>query len=425
MADEQRRLRVAYLVPPSPHFAGVERVAHEIASGLAVAHSDELDVHVLFSTSYDDPELENTPYTIHVLDTDRLRSLPSVLRKAVARGRFDVLIVAQVEPAVMSWISLVGLRVPVFVTHLHGNPRVELRRGSWRTRVAFGLFRNLVARRTAAVFAVAPGLTRYLKGYLHHTVPVYFVRNPARVVGGNPVPSRSADGAYRLLTVGRLDHQKGLDTLLHAMALVHARAPHVRLTIVGSGPDEGALRRLRTDLRLEGVVELVGYSSQLAPYFSAANCYVLSSRWEGFPLVLLEALRFGLPIVASDCEFGPADLVTDRRIGKLVPPGSAGALADGICSMLGVTDSEDDLRFRRTVASGFERGPASEEHYDLIMRLAEQAAARGDLDLEFSDVGSGHRKATHATVDEQAGNAQRRERAGVRPLSRGTISGRA
>lgn len=362
------RIRIAYFVPPSLHFAGIERVVHEIASGLMDAHGDVLDVHVLFSSAYDDAVLENTNYTLHVLGVERLRGLAAALRRCVSEQDFDVLICPQVEASVIGWLATRGLRLPIFITHLHGNPRLEEREGTRRTRMAFSLFRHIVSRRIACVLAVSPSLRQYAAESVSRRAPVHYAPNPVRALGS---PQRTASaGRFEFLSVGRLSRQKGQDILLRALAIARPDLPPVTLTLVGTGSDEAMLKQLSSDLELSDMVEFAGYTPDPAAYFRAADCFVLSSRWEGFGVVLVEALQFGLPLLAADCEFGPADVISDPTIGDLVSPDDPEALAVGLTkAVLRNRDSAEDEDLRRRVASTYSRAEATKMHARILMTM--------------------------------------------------------
>lgn len=370
MHATQSRLRVAYFVPPSSIMAGVERVVHEIATGLVEEDSDHLDVHVIFATRYDDELIARTSYTRHVLDTDRLRNLGPALRACVAENRFDVLVCPQVEPSVIAWIATRGLGVAAFVPHLHGNPRIEQKRGSRRTKLAFALFRYLVGRRVAAVLTVSPALREYVAESVAPCVPVYFARNPVRALDAtDPNPRVRVDtDPFHLLCVARLDHQKGIDVLLQAMASARDVVPTLRLSIVGSGPDGDRLKDLSRTLGVDDIVEFVGHRTDPTEHYRAADCFVLASRWEGFGVVLIEALQFGLPLVAADCDFGPSDIVTDPRIGELVATEDPTALAAGIARAARRPDGHRDIR--RAAAAGYLRAAATRTHVDVLRAVA-------------------------------------------------------
>lgn len=368
MVGLKSRIRIAYFVPPSEHFAGIERVVHEIATGLMEAHDDLLDVHVLFSSRYHDDLLRDTRYTLHVLEVDRLRHLAAALRAEVAKVDADVLVCPQVEASTIAWLATRGLRLPVFVAHLHGNPRIEEHEGTRRTRFMFSLFRHVVSRRISGVLAVSPSLRHYAAEMVAPRAPVYFAKNPIRELGDAGVRSRCGD-RFRLLSVGRLSHQKGQDILLRALSIARPDLPPVTLTLVGTGTDEPKLRRLCAKLGLDDVVDFVGYTPDPASYFRSADCFVLPSRWEGFGMVLIEALHFGLPLLAADCEFGPSDIVTDSRIGDLVLARSAEALAEGLKRAAVRRPDLNDEAARRAAAGKYARGAATEMHVEVLRQI--------------------------------------------------------
>ncbi|GAB3196489.1 glycosyltransferase [Geodermatophilus arenarius] len=367
-------MKVAYFVPPSRHFAGVERVVHEIATGLTERFVDVFDVHVVFASRYDEDLLRETAYTKHVLGVQRLRRLAAAIRSCVAANDFDVLVCPQVEPTVLTWLATRGLRLPVFLAHLHGNPRVEEQRGSRATRLAFTLFRRLVAKRIAGVLVVSPSLERYTVESLTPGLPVAYVPNPVRDFDA-PERTRSADGVFRFVSVARLSYQKGQDVLLRAIALARPRMPAFHVTLVGSGPDEAALRSLTQQLGLHDVVTFTGYTTDPVRHLLDADCFVLASRWEGFGVALVEALRVGLPLLSTDCEFGPADVITDPALGHLVAPEDPQGLADGLMAAAGRRDQPGDVAHRRAAAERYSRSAVVAEHAAALQRFTGGLAA--------------------------------------------------
>ena len=367
-------IKLAYFVPPSPHFAGVERVVHEIASGLAERHNDLFDVHVIFATKYDEAVLKNVGYRLHVLDVDRLRSVSRPLRAILKAEQIEMLVTAQVEPSVVAWLATRRLHLPWFLTHLHGNPHVEELRGSLATRVSFALFRNLISRNVAAVLAVSPSLRDYAAAHVTKHAPVLYAKNPAREQPNELGERIDGAGTIRLLNVARLSYQKGIDVLLKALKLALPDLPAVSLTIVGSGPDEMALRALCTNLDLDHVVRFAGYQPDPAIFFQSADLFVLSSRWEGFPLVLLEALRFGLPLLSTDCQFGPGDLIDAPWVGQLVRVDDVESLAAGLISSCQTKFDDTDVERRQQLASSYGRASASDMHSEVLSSIVGRKA---------------------------------------------------
>jgi glycosyltransferase involved in cell wall biosynthesis len=136
-----------------------------------------------------------------------------------------------------------------------------------------------------------------------------------------------------LVAVGRLVRVKGYDVLLDALARVRQTIP-AQLTILGDGPLELDLKNQARRLGLADAVRFVGFQENPYSYFRHADLFVLSSRYEGLPLVVLEALSLGTPVVATDCPGGIREIIAEFGEEWLVPPSNAGALAEGIVSAL-------------------------------------------------------------------------------------------
>jgi glycosyltransferase involved in cell wall biosynthesis len=170
------------------------------------------------------------------------------------------------------------------------------------------------------------------------------VAGPPAAAGRDPADP--ADGRL-VLAAGRLTRQKGFDLLIPAFGRVAAEHPGWRLRICGGGPLRNELQEQIQAEGLAGVVELTGPVEDMDEQWKAASLFVLSSRYEGFPLVLLEAMARGVPVVAADCPTGPAELIDDRRNGLLVAARDIAALAGGLGAMI----ADAELRRRCAAAA--------------------------------------------------------------------------
>ena len=167
------------------------------------------------------------------------------------------------------------------------------------------------------------------------------------------------------IAAGRLHHVKGFDDLLRAFARLR-ESLDARLIILGEGKERGALERLVAELGLQDAVQLPGRVASLAPWMARADLFVLSSRREGLPAVLIEALAIGLPVVATRCPSGPDEILEDGRWGTLVPVGDVEALATAMAQAL--RQPAADREGRRARAAEFSLERALEQYLELWRR---------------------------------------------------------
>lgn len=200
------------------------------------------------------------------------------------------------------------------------------------------------------------------------------IPNPVDVVqinalaGKAGLPPQFGDANRKLLlSVGRLSAQKDFDCLLSAFELVLREIePTCLLAIIGDGPERKRLEARIASHHLAGRVHLLGWIDNPYPIYDAADAFVLSSRFEGMPNVILEALAFGLPVVSTDCSSGPREILTDERLGRLVPVGDPPAMAQAIGLALG----EQKSSFRREyVSRHFAPDAAARMYENAIFRV--------------------------------------------------------
>jgi glycosyltransferase involved in cell wall biosynthesis len=166
-----------------------------------------------------------------------------------------------------------------------------------------------------------------------------------------------------VFTAARLEPAKDLPTLLEAFASVHERRPETRLIVAGDGSERAALVSLSERLGIRDVVSFPGYEDNPYAYMRQADAFALSSKHEGLPTVLIEALACGCPVVSTDCPSGPREILGDRTYGSLVPVGDAEAFADALVATLDAPPDSDRLRER---AGEFSMDAAIREYVELI-----------------------------------------------------------
>jgi glycosyltransferase involved in cell wall biosynthesis len=151
-------------------------------------------------------------------------------------------------------------------------------------------------------------------------------------------------GMRLLLAVGRLAPQKGFDRAVAAFARVAREHPDWRFVVLGDGDDRAALEGQVAELGLAGRVALPGAAGNIAAWYRRADLFVMSSRFEGFPMTLAEALAHGCPAVSYDCDTGPRDLIADGVNGILVrPEGDIPALASALDRLMGHASAREAM----------------------------------------------------------------------------------
>ena len=205
------------------------------------------------------------------------------------------------------------------------------------------------------------------RAHLDGRTRVLAIPNGVPDLGGH----RATLDAKLVVTAGRLTAQKGYDRLLPVWAKVVEQRPDWRLEIYGSGPNEKKLRRQLKKLGLEGSAELMGRTDVLFERMARASMFVMTSRHEGLPMVLLEAMGLGLPVVSYDCPTGPREVITDGVDGYVVPNGDKDALAAQMIELM------DHAEQRKRLGEGalakaalFERGALAERWERLFEELA-------------------------------------------------------
>lgn len=176
-----------------------------------------------------------------------------------------------------------------------------------------------------------------------------------------------------VLAVGRHVAQKGFDLLVKAWAVVVKALPDARLRVVGDGPLRAEHERMAREAGLAGCIDWLAPTSEIESLYCDAAVFVLSSRYEGMPLALLEAQALGVPAVAFDCPTGPAEIIDDST-GRLVSAGDVAALAAALVELL----SSRPLR-ERMARAAIERSRAlfsPQEHERQWTQLIREVALR-------------------------------------------------
>ncbi len=166
-----------------------------------------------------------------------------------------------------------------------------------------------------------------------------------------------------VLSVGSLTEQKDYTALLKAFSKIDNKY-NLKLIILGEGPERDKLERLSRKLGIEERVSMPGFASNPYSYMKHADAFVLTSKWEGIPNVLIEAIAVGTPVISTDCKWGPAEILQNGKYGKLVPVGDYTSLSRAITDTINASpDTEEAFAY---VESTFSIEKISEEYLDII-----------------------------------------------------------
>jgi glycosyltransferase involved in cell wall biosynthesis len=286
------------------------------------------------------PYLAQVPDTLRVVDlaAPRLLAAMPALARYLRREQPTAMLSAldYVNLVALAARRLAGTRTRLVVSERNTLSAAVRHTTSRRTRLMPRLMRWLypwadaivgVSAGVADDLAAVTGLPRERITVIHNPVVTPEVAQMAAADVEHPWFQAGAPPV--VLGVGRLIIQKDFATLVRAFALVHRRHD-AHLVILGDGPERDALGKLVTDYALDSVVDLPGFAENPYPYMARCGVFVLSSRWEGLPGALIEAMFCGAPVIATDCPSGPREVLRDGRHGVLVPVGGVEHMAAAI-----------------------------------------------------------------------------------------------
>lgn len=256
------------------------------------------------------------------------RRLGRWVAEEVATGAIDGLFLpGNYHFPLLTMLAPLGAKRPRIVAKLSNSidrqRRYDRFRPFWQPRMA----RRLA--RADAVVAMSPNLAEEARRVLGD-LPLHVVPEP--ILDDDVVPPPSDLPRRGIAAAGRFAPQKNFGLLLDALAPIDD--PAATLTIAGDGPERALLLRV-AEQDLPGRVSLPGRLDDIAPLLRSSRLFVLSSRFEGYPAVLVEALANGCRLVATDCSPAVREIVRDPSIGEVVPPGDPIALAQAVRRQLG------------------------------------------------------------------------------------------
>lgn len=266
---------------------------------------------------------------IHNLAVERTLSSIVPFAKFIKKFKPDIIYSALTDPNAAAVISnfIAGNRAKLIVSE-HA-PVVKHWKGkSILRKVQLWCYVIFLYRLCSAVVCVSKGLAIELKKYSFLS-NVHTLYNPIRTLAASNINVRNEK--FTILTVGRITKAKDLECLLRTASLLKDLNIQFRWNIVGSVEDKDyfdKVLKLVTLYDLKDVIEFHPFTNQLEKFYENADLFVLTSAWEGFGNVIVEALQFGLTVVATDCDYGPREILENGLYGHLVPVGDHTKLAE-------------------------------------------------------------------------------------------------
>ena len=273
------------------------------------------------------------------------------IRNALKAFNPDIVVAFTTEANIVALLAALRLGVPVVVSERNQPERPGL-----------GRLTPLIRRQTyplaSAIVVQTDAIAAWAKA--HFRVPVHVLPNPVRLTSWW-MPVEGHAEAAEIVAAGRLVRQKGFDILIESFAQIAAAHPGWTLAIYGKGPERASLEAQIRALGLDGRVYMLGVTSDMPGALAKAGLFVLPSRYEGYPNVLIEALAAGRPVIAADCPGATAEILAGGKYGLLVPPEDKWALTAALARII----SEPDLRSRLAARA---REAVSELDVDIVGR---------------------------------------------------------
>lgn len=309
------------------------------------------------------------------LDAPRLLAAVPRLVRYLKQARPDFLISNMEHTNILCpWaVSLAGVPTKIVATQ-HISLLEQAKRTSWQFRIVTRLYR-LFLKNADAVVCVSQGVAAELSQVCGLPPERFDVINNGLVHkdtddSTGPISDHPAfSGKPVVLAVGRMVDQKDHRTLIRAMQKVDAT-----LMILGDGPLKPDLLALAAELGITDRIVMAGFVQDPKPYMRAARVLALSSKFEGFGNVLVEAMACATPVVSTDCPYGPSEILAGGRFGLLAPVGDAATLASAITRTLATPPADAGALRARAQVYSIE---ACARHYaDLMIRLTDGRRAR-------------------------------------------------
>ena len=325
---------------PSFGKGGAERAALRLIQGLVAKN---IKVNLVLATTYGDLRKE-LPGTVNIIDLNYKRTIYSIfaLIRYLRKKKPDkVLSHIQRANRILLFAKLLArVKTKIYIVE-HTTISQAIQSYSFVEKIIVKIAHRFLYNRAEKIIHVSKEAALDLEQHLHcEKNKIEVIYNP--IVPDNLLLKNNGIAPPHpwfnekipvILSVGRLYYAKGYDVLINAFKIVQ-NTLDARLLILGNGNLRSQYQNQINNLELQNKVQLAGFVSNVSDYMKYASLFVLSSRWEALPTVLIEALACGLPVISTNCKSGPSEILGYGKYGILVPVDDDESLARGIIETL-------------------------------------------------------------------------------------------
>ena len=323
---------------------GSEKIFTRLISNLC--HTHEIVVVTFYEEGIFLPEIKALPVKYYTLSTDNNNTLRFALRlrKLLKLEKPEKVVSFLYYPNIISFLALIGLKIK-HIPNERSNHRMYLTRSIkhiiWKDllRHAYQKSVRIVAltERIKDFIAEDFGITDKKIAVIHNGLNFDVLR---KLADEDVTVTGFESDKKNIVAMGRFTKAKNYPMLIDAFSILYQKHTETRLHIIGSGELKEKIIELVKLKNLEKVINLPGFQRNPYPYIKRADCYAMSSKWEGFPNALAEAMYINGHVVSTDCPTGPADIITHEHDGLLSPSDDAEKLSENLERIL----YDDNLR---------------------------------------------------------------------------------
>lgn len=370
-------MRIVYCLNSIRYLGGMPRVTITKANSLADIQGNE--VYVIVTDNKEGVQVQQLSDKVHLIDLDINYYKGDTERSKLANYLIGMMQRRAHKKKLYDELCKIQPDIVISVGTAEKYMLVSMGSMTWKTIREFHHVRNNYRKKTANSFiekVMAPLLDIYefkLKDKNYDRIVVLtkgdkeanwkgwdnvrVMPNPVSFQCLNPSPLNEKN----IVAIGRLDPIKNFSSLINAFKIVAQKHHDWTLRIYGDGAMREDLEVQINKLELSNNVSLMGFTNDIEEALSSSSLFVLSSITEGFPLVILEAMECGVPVVSYQCPYGPQDIISDAKDGFLVPVGDERMMADRICQLI----EDEELRRKMGAAA---KETAKQYHTDEIAK---------------------------------------------------------